>query len=63
MDTVLLYDISLVKKFIAAERSGDWVSHLNCVQQMIPFFHATSHNLYAKSAHLYLQDIREFKLK
>ena len=39
------------------------MSHLNCVQQMIPFFHATVHNLYAKSAHLYLQDMREIKNK
>ena len=30
---------------------------------MIPFFHATSNNLYAKSAHLYLQDMREIKNK
>ena len=30
---------------------------------MIPFFHATSHNLYAKSAHLYLQNMREIKNK
>ena len=39
------------------------MSHLNCIQQMIPFFHATSHNLYAKSAHLYLQDMTEIKSK
>ncbi|KAJ8877079.1 hypothetical protein PR048_021531 [Dryococelus australis] len=35
----------------------DWNVHLKCVQQMIPFFHASDHFAYAKSCHLYLQDM------
>lgn len=53
--------ITLMKQFIHAERSGDWNGHLRCIQQMIPFFHASGHFLYAKSCHLYLQDM--FKLQ
>ena len=49
--------IELAKQFIQAERSGDWNMHLECVQKMLPYFHASGHNLYAKSAHLYLQDM------
>lgn len=52
--------VTLMKEYICAERSGDWNVHLNCVQQMIPFFHACGHFAYAKSCHLYLQDM--FKL-
>lgn len=46
--------ITLVKQFIQAERSGNWHLHLQCVQEMLPYFHASGHFLYAKSCHLYL---------
>ena len=49
--------VSLMKKFIVAERCGDWNGHLLCAQQMIPFFHASGHFQYAKCAHLYVQDM------
>ncbi|GBN46390.1 hypothetical protein AVEN_23270-1 [Araneus ventricosus] len=49
--------VSLMKKFITAERCGDWNGHLLCAQQMIPFFHASGHFQYAKCTHLYVQDI------
>ncbi|GBN73034.1 hypothetical protein AVEN_44198-1 [Araneus ventricosus] len=32
-------------------------AHLNCVEEMLPYFQASGHFLYAKSAHLYLQDM------
>lgn len=51
--------ITIVKDFIKAERSRTWSLHLKCIERMVPYFHATGHNLYAKSAHLYLQDMRE----
>lgn len=53
--------ISIVRDFIRAECSGNWELHLTCVQRMIPYFHANGHFLYAKSAHLYLQDVRKLK--
>jgi len=53
--------VSTVKDFIRAERSGNWDLHLTSVKRMIPYFHASGHFLYAKSAHLYLQDMRKLK--
>lgn len=53
--------ISLVKDFIRAERAGNWELHLKCVERMLPYFHASGHFLDAKSAHLYLQDMRKLK--
>lgn len=49
--------VTLMKKFIDSERCGDWSGHLNCVQQMIHFFHASGHFQYAKCSHLYVQDM------
>ncbi|KYN08445.1 hypothetical protein ALC62_00577 [Cyphomyrmex costatus] len=49
--------VTLLKQFIEAERSGNWALHLKTIQKMLPFFHASGHYLYAKSAHLYLQDM------
>lgn len=49
--------ISIAKEFIRAERIGDWDSHLNSIKQMLPYFHASGHHNYAKSAHLYVQDM------
>lgn len=46
-----------MKKFIAAERMGNWELHLHCIETMIPFYHAAGHFNYAKSSRLYLQDM------
>ncbi|KYN21448.1 hypothetical protein ALC57_06174 [Trachymyrmex cornetzi] len=53
--------VSILKDFIAAEKSGDWMSHLRNVELMIPFFHSAGHMSYAKSAQLYLQDMHELE--
>lgn len=53
--------VTLMKKFIDSERRGVWDGHLSCVQQMIPFFHASGHFQYAKCAHLYVQDMIQLK--
>ena len=37
-------------QFIRAERTGDWKLHLSSLNEMLPYFAATGHNLYAKSA-------------
>lgn len=55
--------VSLSKQFLAAERMGDWKLHLECIELMIPFFHAAGHFHYAKSARLYLQDMRSLEKK
>lgn len=55
--------VTLVKHFIEAERMGNWQLHLNTVQRMLPYFHASGHFLYAKCAHLYLQSMFDLELK
>lgn len=49
--------IDIMRRFIKAERTGNWHLHLHCVQEMLPFFAATGHNLYLKSAYCYLQQM------
>ncbi|ELU13149.1 hypothetical protein CAPTEDRAFT_202590 [Capitella teleta] len=38
--------VSLIKQFINAERTGDWALHLNSIRHMIPYFHAVGHLAY-----------------
>ncbi|GBN26255.1 hypothetical protein AVEN_88685-1 [Araneus ventricosus] len=49
--------VSIAKEFIRAERMGNCQAHLNCVNEMIPYFHASWHFPYTKSTYLYLQDM------
>lgn len=51
---------SILRANIAAERMGDWKSHLITTELMIPYFHAAGHFHYAKSTHLYVQDMKKF---
>ena len=50
--------VSLMKQIVYAERTGDWALHLRSIEQMIPYFHAAGHLAYAKSARLYLEQMR-----
>ena len=47
--------VDIMKKFIRAERLGNWHLHLEATQQMLPYIAASGHNNYLKSVHLYLQ--------
>ena len=47
--------VSILQRFIKAERMTDWKIHLQTVQYMLPYFAASGHSLYAKSAYVYLQ--------
>lgn len=47
--------VNLLRRFIKAERLGDWALHLQCLYDMLPFLAAAGHNLYVKSVHVYLQ--------
>lgn len=53
----------LVLQFIRAERTGNWDLHLSTVKEMLPYFHSAGHILYAKSAHLYAQQMYELESK
>ena len=48
--------VAIALDFIRAERLGNWNGNLTAVKK-IPYFHAAGHFLYAKSTHLYLQDM------
>ena len=47
--------IDILRKFLRAERLGDWQLHLQAVSEMLPFMAAAGHNLYTKSLRLYIQ--------
>ena len=53
--------IEILRTFIKAERTGDLNLHLQTVQAMLPFFAASGHNLYTKSARIYLQEMSKLK--
>ena len=51
--------VNILRKFLKAERTGNWRLHLESVREMLPFFAASGHTLYAESAHVYLQTMLE----
>ena len=51
--------VDIIRKFIKAERTGNWRLHLESVREMLPFFAASGHTLYEKSAHVYVQSMLE----
>ena len=53
--------VELLRNFIRAERTGNWDLHLQAVFNMLPYFAAAGHNLYVKSAHLYLQSMHQLQ--
>lgn len=55
--------VTLMKNLIEAERSGNWNLHLDTIQKMLPYFHASGHFLYAKAAHIYLQRMMDLQDK
>ncbi len=53
--------IYILCKFIRAERTGNWAPHLQTIQNMLPYLAASGHNLYIKSARVYLQQMANLK--
>ena len=51
----------ILRKFIKAERTGDWQLHLRSTYEILSYFAASGHNLYAKSAYIYLQSMRKLE--
>ena len=47
--------VSILQRFIKADRMSNWKLHLQTVQDMLPYFAASGHSLYTKSAYVYLQ--------
>ena len=52
-----LWIVSTMRLFIHAEGTGDWWLHLHST--MLPHSHATGHLVYAKSIHLYVQQMKD----
>ena len=53
--------IDLLRRFLRALRMGDFQLYLGTLQEMLPYFAACGHNNYAKSAHVYIQDMIELE--
>ena len=51
--------IDLLRRFLGALRMGYFLLYLGTLQVMLPYFAASGHNNYAKSAHVYIQDMIE----
>ena len=51
--------IEIIKDFICCKRLGMWDGHLNAVTALLNLFAATCHIHYAKSARLYVQEMRK----
>ena len=50
-----MHMVQILCKFIKAERTGNWSLHLSALQEMLPYLAASGHNLYTKSAYVYIK--------
>ena len=55
--------LDIVRGFLKAERTGNWEMHMQAVSQMLPYFAASGHNHYTKSARLYLQSMKNLNVE
>ena len=53
--------LDIHRKFLKAERTGNWKLHLQAMHDMLPYLAASGHNLYTKSVYLYLQDMTKLQ--
>jgi hypothetical protein len=53
--------IDILRRFLKAEQTGNWMLHLQAVCDMLPFLAAAGHNHYTKSATIYLQMMDELQ--
>ena len=54
--------IDIVRNFLRSERTGDWKLHLATLQNMLPYFAASGHNLCTKSVYPYLQKMWSWRI-
>ena len=55
--------VSILKRFIKAERAGKWMEHLAEIQHMLPNIVAAKHTNYMSCLPLYLKEMRDRKEK
>ena len=53
--------VQILRTFIKEERTGDWELPLQAVLDMLPFFAAAGHSLYAKSTYIYLMHMQDLE--
>lgn len=53
--------VEILLTFIKSERTGNWQLSLEMCHRMLPFLAAAGHNNYAKSLHLYLQNMQKLQ--
>ena len=53
--------VDILKKYLKAERLGDWDMHLAATTEMLPYFAASGHNHYLKSSYIYVQQMHELE--
>ncbi|CAC5369993.1 unnamed protein product [Mytilus coruscus] len=49
--------VAILKRFLIAERTGDWLLHLSTLKEMLPYLAASGHNLHTKSAYFDLSQM------
>ena len=49
--------LDIRRQFVKAERTGNWQLHLKSTYEILPYFAASGHNLYATSTYIYLQSM------
>lgn len=47
--------VNILRKYIRAERTGNWELHLQALSEMLPYMASSGHNHYTKSGLVYLQ--------
>ena len=55
--------VSILRRYVKAERAEDWQEHLGEVQNMLPFTVAAKHRNYMSCLPLYLRDMKELREK
>ena len=48
--------MDILRRFIKAERTGNWDLNLHTVREMLPYFLAAEHTLYGKYAYVYINN-------
>ena len=51
--------VDVLKMILKAEHTGDLKLHLQSVHKMLPYFAASGHTIYPKSAYVYLQSMHK----
>ena len=54
--------LDIVLTFMRAERTGDWVKHINIIKLMLPYIAASGHNLYVKAILVYVQQMEDLEI-